>query len=278
MNVSHEPTAAIIAARWDTLLEGCLESVKRQFAEVLVAEGLDPQDSSSLAELTPQLLDTLGLNDCVARERVLTLVGGTCEGSAENRSPHEPTLQSKGEKQLQPATSDKKDDLLCVGPFQRRVFTRSEWRGPEAQEVVPGVFLGGFKAAMNTLEQRKLGITHIVNATSHQLDAPGAKVLGLPLRDNDGDQDIARHFWPVIAFIDEARAAGGAVLVHCVRGVSRSSTLVCAYIMARSGLGWQEALSLVQQARSVAKPRPGFIQQLKVFEQSPGRGNETNSK
>lgn len=49
-------------------------------------------------------------------------------------------------------------------------------------------------------------------------------------------------------------------------GVSRSVTLVVAYIMTVTGLGWQEALAAVRVARPSAGPNLGFQRQLQEFE------------
>ncbi|KAK3546613.1 hypothetical protein QTP70_030642, partial [Hemibagrus guttatus] len=49
-------------------------------------------------------------------------------------------------------------------------------------------------------------------------------------------------------------------------GVSRSVTLVVAYIMTVTGLGWQEALAAVRVARPCATPNPGFQKQLQEFQ------------
>lgn len=49
-------------------------------------------------------------------------------------------------------------------------------------------------------------------------------------------------------------------------GVSRSVTLVVAYIMTVTGLGWQEALAAVRVARPCAGPNLGFQRQLQEFE------------
>lgn len=45
------------------------------------------------------------------------------------------------------------------------------------------------------------------------------------------DEDIERFFEDARRFIEAAAAAGGAALVHCHEGKSRSVTLVLAYLM-----------------------------------------------
>lgn len=48
--------------------------------------------------------------------------------------------------------------------------------------------------------------------------------------------------------------------------MSRSVSLVVAYIMTVTGLGWQEALAAVRVARPCAGPNLGFQRQLQEFE------------
>jgi hypothetical protein len=259
---------------------GCVEAVASRFADLLAGEGLEPTDDATLAVLTPELLDALGLEDPKARRIVLTL-RQPCEGRRQDRGQVQveelngPSLGKRGARTCpQPAESTpagfglQQENVPGFGRFQRRVFQNTGRRGPLAQEIVPGLFLGGFEAAQDTAEQRTLGITHIVNATSHQVSAEGREVLMLNLRDNDGDQDISKYFERVNRFIDEARDAGGSALVHCVRGVSRSSALVCAYVMTKSGFDVAQTLALVKRGRSAAQPRPGFMKQLKELERA----------
>ncbi|XP_029356410.1 dual specificity protein phosphatase 22-B isoform X1 [Echeneis naucrates] len=79
-------------------------------------------------------------------------------------------------------------------------------------------------------------------------------------------------FWRIqffrdsIMFIHESRLKGEGCLVHCVAGVSRSVTLVVAYIMTVSGYGWVEALAAVRAVRPCAGPNLGFLRQLEEFE------------
>ncbi|XP_074998680.1 dual specificity protein phosphatase 22 isoform X3 [Calonectris borealis] len=93
----------------------------------------------------------------------------------------------------------------------------------------------------------------------------GVKYLCIPAADSPS-QNLARHFRESIKFIHECRLTGEGCLVHCLAGVSRSVTLVVAYIMTITDFGWEDALSVVRAARSCANPNMGFQRQLQDFE------------
>uniref|UniRef100_A0A8B9PWA2 Dual specificity phosphatase 22 n=1 Tax=Apteryx owenii TaxID=8824 RepID=A0A8B9PWA2_APTOW len=93
----------------------------------------------------------------------------------------------------------------------------------------------------------------------------GVKYLCIPAADSPS-QNLARHFRESIKFIHECRLTGEGCLVHCLAGVSRSVTLVIAYIMTITDFGWEDALSVVRAARSCANPNMGFQRQLQEFE------------
>nr|XP_005995154.1 PREDICTED: dual specificity protein phosphatase 22 isoform X3 [Latimeria chalumnae] len=75
-----------------------------------------------------------------------------------------------------------------------------------------------------------------------------------------------KHFKESIKFIHECRLRDEGCLVHCLAGVSRSVTLVVAYMMTTTGFGWEDALCAVKAARSCANPNAGFQRQLQEFE------------
>jgi len=56
------------------------------------------------------------------------------------------------------------------------------------------------------------------------------------------------------------------VCVLSVAGVSRSVTLVVAYIMTVTSRGWMDSLAAVRSARPCAGPNLGFLRQLEEFE------------
>ncbi|EKM51990.1 uncharacterized protein PHACADRAFT_262439 [Phanerochaete carnosa HHB-10118-sp] len=58
----------------------------------------------------------------------------------------------------------------------------------------------------------------------------------------------------------------GKILVHCSAGISRSPTVVAAYLMRHHQMSLNDALRQIVQARPQASPNPGFMRQLKEME------------
>ena len=76
---------------------------------------------------------------------------------------------------------------------------------------------------------------------------------------------MSQHFRVASEFIERALAEGHSVLVHCQQGISRSSTLLIAFLMHSRRMGLAEAYTLVRSARMVAKPKANFLRQLVKF-------------
>ncbi|XP_066862969.1 dual specificity protein phosphatase 22 isoform X4 [Kogia breviceps] len=110
-------------------------------------------------------------------------------------------------------------------------------------------------------------VTHILSVhDSARPTLEGVKYLCIPAADSPS-QNLTRHFKESIQFIHECRLRGEGCLVHCLAGVSRSVTLVVAYIMTVTDLGWEDALRTVRAGRSCANPNLGFQRQLQEFEE-----------
>lgn len=60
------------------------------------------------------------------------------------------------------------------------------------------------------------------------------------------------------------------MLVHCFAGVSRSATIVIAYLMQEHGLAYRDALAFVKQKRNHIHPNEGFKRQLQSFQRELG--------
>lgn len=67
---------------------------------------------------------------------------------------------------------------------------------------------------------------------------------------------------------DALRDKNAKVLVHCVKGVSRSASVISAYLIARYGWTTAQAVNYIQSKRMNAQPNRGFISQLDEYARS----------
>lgn len=138
--------------------------------------------------------------------------------------------------------------------------------GNGINKVLSDLYLGNIKDARDRELLAKHNITHILSI--HDTAAPVLEdmtYLCISAADHS-KQNLIQYFRDSIMFIHESRLKGEGCLVHCVAGVSRSVTLVVAYIMTVTGRGWVEALAAVRAARLCAGPNLGFLRQLEEFE------------
>jgi len=129
------------------------------------------------------------------------------------------------------------------------------------------LFLGGARVAAHEEGLRDLGVNAIVNVTNLVMDHfPGwIRYFRVPVLDEE-DEDLLTWFPETTAFIHSCILAKKTVLVHCQAGVSRSATVVCAYLMRYGGLTFEEALDHTVRCRPCACPNIGFITQLQRFQ------------
>lgn len=136
---------------------------------------------------------------------------------------------------------------------------------PIAPTIIKGLWLGALESACDYEGLKARGITHIVTAVWDIdpifPDDDSIKYFKVPLIDRN-DQPISNYFNVVVDFIDEALLKGEGVLVHCICGVSRSPTLICAYLMRVHHLDASTAIKYVKQSRPKAQPNLGFVMQL----------------
>ncbi|KAL5110272.1 Dual specificity protein phosphatase 1 [Taenia crassiceps] len=153
-------------------------------------------------------------------------------------------------------------------PESKCIFYRPFPVDPPVSEILDFLYLGNERDSGDAQMMEERSITHIINATREQSNffEGGGKVeyLRVPVDDND-KADLMPYFRPVIEFIDEAMRAGGRVLVHCKAGVSRSPSLVIAYLVAHSSLTVMEAFTLVNHLRSAVGPSLHFLGQVEQF-------------
>jgi protein-tyrosine phosphatase len=112
-------------------------------------------------------------------------------------------------------------------------------------------------------------VTVLIDEEIHRYDvkqyAEKRNWLRIDLED-DERVDISKHFLHVIKHVDAARNRGDCVLIHCAAGISRSATLMAAYLMWKNRWTAEEALDYIRARRSQIRPNDGFLEQLRMFE------------
>lgn len=111
-------------------------------------------------------------------------------------------------------------------------------------------------------------ISRIVNCAA-EIERPtmeGIEVFSLKWRDSE-DQGKAeakggfRRLRQATRFIHDSIETGEVALVHCVQGISRSASVIVAYLMEYRQMSMEEAVSLVRQRHPVAL-RPFPLQEM----------------
>lgn len=134
----------------------------------------------------------------------------------------------------------------------------------ECSRIADHIYLGSDAVAKNREILRKNGITHVLNCVGFVCPEYFKHDLvykTLWLQDSPSE-DITSILYDVFDYFEEVREQGGRVLVHCCQGVSRSTSLVIAYLMWREGQSFEDAFQYVKAARGVTNPNTGFAFQL----------------
>ncbi|KAK6937056.1 Dual specificity phosphatase, catalytic domain [Dillenia turbinata] len=134
----------------------------------------------------------------------------------------------------------------------------------ECSRIADHVYLGSDAVAKNREILRENGITHVLNCVGFACPEyfKGDLVYKTLWLQDSPSEDITSILYDVFDYFEDVREQGGRVFVHCCQGVSRSTSLVIAYLMWREGQSFEDAFQYVKAARGVTNPNMGFACQL----------------
>jgi atypical dual specificity phosphatase len=153
-------------------------------------------------------------------------------------------------------------DWFTPGDFGFSMITKDDI----AHEILPRLFLGEVAAARSEIWKQENKIQHVLSCLRVS-DEPETKCdKRLSLLD-DPSQQIDIYFKQTNKWIQEKldRNATTGILVHCYAGISRSSTIVIAYLIQVHDYSFWSALPFVKKKRDCASPNAGFERQLLSF-------------
>jgi protein-tyrosine phosphatase len=131
-------------------------------------------------------------------------------------------------------------------------------------EILPYLYIGNMHDAQQIIALKNMGIHSIINVTrdvKDNLKYGGINRFRIPI-DDTPRVDISYYFQDAIDFIERARENNDKVLVHCVMGISRSVTIVLAYLMIVCGYTYEDAFDYVKSIRPIINPNIGFRAKL----------------
>ncbi|XP_063048351.1 dual specificity protein phosphatase family protein [Engraulis encrasicolus] len=155
-----------------------------------------------------------------------------------------------------------------------RILERCKLELTPVDEVLPNLFIGNVAIAQNRTHLKKMGITHVLNAAHKKQGSIGDQEFygevflyhGIPAEDSS-KFDLSVYFRPAADFIHTAlKKKDGKVFVHCIMGMSRSATLVLAYLMLKRRLPLRDAVQTLVKRRAVF-PNRNFLNQLLELEE-----------
>ena len=131
-----------------------------------------------------------------------------------------------------------------------------------------GLYLGNISAAEDVSNLRKLKIKAVLTVASYtylsynKSEIPNHRII--PADDYESF-DLSVYFTDGIDYLEKNLDSSN-VLCHCLAGVSRSATLVIAYLMKKNKWKFAKALEFVRDKRRIVHPNQGFVRQLLAFE------------
>lgn len=136
-------------------------------------------------------------------------------------------------------------------------------------KIIPGLFLSNSYPASNLSFLKQNKITHIINCDFDRKEKfpEDFKYKHLSMLD-----DPTFSLVPVIEeayiFIEDALKSKGVILVFCNVCVSKSVTIIIAYLVVKYKMSFERAFEKVKRVRKIASPNLGFINQLKILDGS----------
>jgi predicted protein tyrosine phosphatase len=132
-------------------------------------------------------------------------------------------------------------------------------------QVLPNLYIGSIESCVSYEELKKRNITKIIVAGKfiHKYPHDDIEYLEL-LVDDSLEQDMKYPFDISCKFIDDNTT--GNTLIYCYSGISRSASVVIAYLMKSIGMTHAEAYLLLKGKKDNINPNSNFVKQLKERE------------
>jgi len=144
----------------------------------------------------------------------------------------------------------------------RRIFVGSD-QSTISEIINDRLFLGNISHSLSKTVLKILGVRRIINISQEipcsfpdEFEYYHIKISDHP------KENLYKYFDEVCQFIE---SSPGPVFVHCRMGISRSSSIVIAYIGKKFNMSFEKVYEIVKHRRHCISPNHGFKDQLKKY-------------
>ena len=143
----------------------------------------------------------------------------------------------------------------------------------DAHEILPRLWLGNARAALNEQFLKDKGIETVFNCSKEIPFSPAIRRrYRVPVDDNLQAEEIRNmELWSyeIVYKLNQEYNEGHPILVHCAAGMQRSPAVIAMFLIAMAGLSHEQAMAFIQQRRPIAfLPSANFGAAIRGFEES----------
>lgn len=135
----------------------------------------------------------------------------------------------------------------------------------DAQEILSGIYLGSVYAANDLPQLQKRHISCVLDFTGYVHQYPGIQYCSFKNIDDDPNQPMIPLFPTALAFMNYCQENNYNLLVNCHAGISRSSTVIIAYLIHYRNMTVVSSVNYLRSKRSKVSPNHGFLKELEKF-------------
>jgi protein-tyrosine phosphatase len=151
-------------------------------------------------------------------------------------------------------------------------------------QISPNLYLSSVNPAQDLILLKQLQVNCVLNVTGYEhnsnklrfeIDYPPEITAKHIIMADEMNVKISDHFDEALGFIHEniGKNTLNKILIHCEAGISRSPTIVIAYLMRYQNQSLKNAYDIVKQRKNNVGPHAGFFEELIQFEQQIKRNN-----
>ena len=156
-----------------------------------------------------------------------------------------------------------KNEYKKINSLEELLTKKEIKKSNNISKITDKIYLGDIEGATDFNYFKNEQIHNVISFGSEPPEYPKEleiKHKSFKLEDKINN-NILKYFKECINFIED----GDKIYIHCLFGISRSPTIVIAYLMWKTHFNFEDIYNFVKKRRPNIEPNKGFISQLKQF-------------